>query len=248
MSKRLTKRQKRLLREQGVIDIKNRINHSKFNIVDITKHYDLTKRQNKVIAAYDDNYHLVLHGVAGTGKTFLSLFLALQDVVEGHDDYNKVYIMRSVVPTRDMGFLPGSAKQKAQVYEEPYEMMCNELFNRGDAYDVLKSKNMCEFLTTSFLRGTTFNNCIIIVDEINNMSFHELDSIITRVGKDCRIIFCGDYRQSDLTDSYERSGLGRFLDILNNMGGFMRFEFGIDDIVRSDLVKDYIIQRLEYIE
>ena len=95
---------------------------------------------------------------------------------------------------------------------------------------------MCEFLTTSFLRGTTFNNCIIIVDEINNMSFHELDSIITRVGKDCRIIFCGDYRQSDLTDSYERSGLGRFLDILNNMGGFMRFEFGIDDIVRSDLV------------
>ena len=139
MSKRLTKRQKRLLREQGVIDIKNRINHSKFNIVDITKHYDLTKRQNKVIAAYDDNYHLVLHGVAGTGKTFLSLFLALQDVVEGHDDYNKVYIMRSVVPTRDMGFLPGSAKQKAQVYEEPYKMMCNELFNRGDAYDVLKS-------------------------------------------------------------------------------------------------------------
>ena len=248
MSKPLTKRQKRLLREQGVIDIKNRINHSKFNIVDITKHYDLTKRQNKVIAAYDDNYHLVLHGVAGTGKTFLSLFLALQDVVEGHDDYNKVYIMRSVVPTRDMGFLPGSAKQKAQVYEEPYKMMCNELFNRGDAYDVLKSKNMCEFLTTSFLRGTTFNNCIIIVDEINNMSFHELDSIITRVGKDCRIIFCGDYRQSDLTDSYERSGLGRFLDILNNMGGFMRFEFGIDDIVRSDLVKDYIIQRLEYIE
>ena len=248
MSKRLTKRQKRLLREQGVIDIKNRINHSKINIVDITKHYDLTKRQNKVIAAYDDNYHLVLHGVAGTGKTFLSLFLALQDVVEGHDDYNKVYIMRSVVPTRDMGFLPGSAKQKAQVYEEPYKMMCNELFNRGDAYDVLKSKNMCEFLTTSFLRGTTFNNCIIIVDEINNMSFHELDSIITRVGKDSRIIFCGDYRQSDLTDSYERSGLGRFLDILNNMGGFMRFEFGIDDIVRSDLVKDDIIQRLEYIE
>jgi len=248
MSKRLTKRQKRLLREQGVIDIKNRINHSKFNIVDVTKHYDLTERQNKVIAAYDDNYHLVLHGVAGTGKTFLSLFLALQDVVEDHDDYNKVYIMRSVVPTRDMGFLPGSAKQKAQVYEEPYKMMCNELFNRGDAYDVLKSKNMCEFLTTSFLRGTTFNNCIIIVDEINNMSFHELDSIITRVGKDCRIIFCGDYRQSDLTDSYERSGLGRFLDILNNMGGFMRFEFGIDDIVRSDLVKDYIIQRLEYIE
>ena len=247
MSKRLTKRQKRLLREEGVIDIKNRINHSKFGIVDITKHYNLTDLQNRAIQAYDDSYHLVLHGVAGTGKTFLSLFLALQDIVEGHDDYNKLYIMRSIVPTRDMGFLPGSAKQKAQVYEEPYRMMCNELFNRGDAYEVLKSKDMCEFVTTSFLRGTTFNNCIIIVDEINNMSFHELDSIITRVGKDCRIIFCGDYRQSDLTDSHERGGLGRFLDILNNMGGFKRFEFGVDDIVRSDLVKDYIIHKMEYI-
>ena len=198
-----------------------------------------------IIAAYDDNYHLVLHGVAGTGKTFLSLFLALQDVVEGHDDYNKVYIMRSVVPTRDMGFLPGSAKQKAQVYVEPYKMMCNDFFNRGDAYEVLKNKNLVEFLTTSFIRGTTFNNCILLVDEINNMSFHELDSLITRVGKNCKIILCGDYRQSDLTLVHEKKGLQQFLEVLNSVKKFKRFEFGIDDIVRSDIVKDYIISKTE---
>ena len=154
-------------------------------------------------------------------------------------------MFRSVVPTRDMGYLPGSWKQKAAVYEEPYKMMCNELFNRGDAYEVLKNKNLFEFVTTSFIRATTFNNSIMIVDEINNMSFHELDSIMTRVGKDCRTIFCGDYRQSDLKESNERQGLGRFLDILNRMGGFKRFEFRVEDIVRSDIVKDYIIQKSE---
>jgi|TARA_R110002073_G_scaffold246845_2_gene409613 phosphate starvation-inducible protein PhoH and related proteins len=245
MTKKLTKRERRILRQEGVIDINNKINHAKFGIVDITRHYTLTEIQKKVISAYDDNYHIVLHGVAGTGKTFLSLFLALQEVLEGHDLYNKVCVFRSVVPTRDMGYLPGNWKQKAAVYEEPYKMMANELFKRGDAYEVLKNKNLLEFITTSFIRGTTFNNTIMIVDEINNMNFHELDSIMTRVGKNCKILFCGDYRQSDLKESNERQGLGRFLDILNNMGGFKRFEFTVDDIVRSDLVKDYIIQKTE---
>ena len=201
---RLTKRQKRILREEGVIDIKNRINPSKFSMIDVTRHYDLTDTQNGVIDAYDDEYNLVLHGVAGTGKTFLSIYLSLQDITGGHEIYNKLYIVRSVVPTRDMGFLPGNWKQKAQVYEEPYKQIATELFNRGDAYEVLKNKNLVEFLTTSFIRGTTFNNCILLVDEINNMSFHELDSLITRVGKNCRIILCGDYRQSDLFQPFLR--------------------------------------------
>lgn len=174
MTKKLTKRERRILRQEGVIDINNKINHAKFGIADITRHYTLTEIQKKVISAYDDNYHIVLHGVAGTGKTFLSLFLALQEVLEGHDLYNKVCVFRSVVPTRDMGYLPGNWKQKAAVYEEPYKMMANELFKRGDAYEVLKNKNLLEFITTSFIRGTTFNNTIMIVDEINNMNFHEL--------------------------------------------------------------------------
>ena len=242
---RLTKRQKRLLRQDGVIDIKNRINPSKFSIVDITRHYDLTDIQHGVIDAYDEEHNLVLHGVAGTGKTFLSVFLSLQDITGGHELYNKLYIVRSVVPTRDMGFLPGNWKQKAQVYEEPYKQITTELFKRGDAYEVLKNKNLVEFLTTSFIRGTTFNNCIPLVDEINNMSFHELDSLITRVGKNCRIILCGDYRQSDLTLVHEKKGLQQFLEVLNSVKKFKRFEFGINDIVRSDIVKDYIISKTE---
>ena len=242
---RLTKRQKRILREEGVIDIKNRINPSKFSMIDVTRHYDLTDTQNGVIDAYDDEYNLVLHGVAGTGKTFLSIYLSLQDITGGHELYNKLYIVRSVVPTRDMGFLPGNWKQKAQVYEEPYKQIATELFNRGDAYEVLKNKNLVEFLTTSFIRGTTFNNCILLVDEINNMSFHELDSLITRVGKNCRIVLCGDYRQSDLTLVQEKKGLQQFLEVLNSIKKFKRFEFGINDIVRSDIVKDYIISKTE---
>ena len=244
---RLTKRQKRILREEGVIDIKNRINPSKFSMIDVTRHYDLTDTQNGVIDAYDDEYNLVLHGVAGTGKTFLSIYLSLQDITGGHELYNKLYIVRSVVPTRDMGFLPGNWKQKAQVYEEPYKQIATELFNRGDAYEVLKNKNLVEFLTTSFIRGTTFNNCILLVDEINNMSFHELDSLITRVGKNCRIVLCGDYRQSDLTLVQEKKGLQQFLEVLNSVKKFKRFEFGINDIVRSDIVKDYIISKTELV-
>ena len=214
-------------------------------MIDVTRHYDLTDTQNGVIDAYDDEYNLVLHGVAGTGKTFLSIYLSLQDITGGHELYNKLYIVRSVVPTRDMGFLPGNWKQKAQVYEEPYKQIATELFNRGDAYEVLKNKNLVEFLTTSFIRGTTFNNCILLVDEINNMSFHELDSLITRVGKNCRIILCGDYRQSDLTLVQEKKGLQQFLEVLNSVKKFKRFEFGINDIVRSDIVKDYIISKTE---
>ena len=171
---RLTKRQKRILREEGVIDIKNRINPSKFSMIDVTRHYDLTDTQNGVIDAYDDEYNLVLHGVAGTGKTFLSIYLSLQDITGGHELYNKLYIVRSVVPTRDMGFLPGNWKQKAQVYEEPYKQIATELFNRGDAYEVLKNKNLVEFLTTSFIRGTTFNNCILLVDEIAHSSLLQI--------------------------------------------------------------------------
>lgn len=245
MNKRLSKRQKRLLRQEGVIDINNKINRSKFGMIDITKAYDLTENQYRAVDLYDEGYNLVLHGVAGTGKTFLSMALSLQDIVEGNDFYKKLYIVRSVVPTRDMGFLPGNAKQKSQVYEEPYRQMCIELFQRGDAYEILKQKVMVDFITTSFLRGVTFDNCIVLVDEINNMNFHELDSIITRVGRNCKIIFAGDYRQSDLTDSKERQGLGQFLDILNTMSGFARVEFNIEDIVRSDIVKDYIIKKME---
>jgi phosphate starvation-inducible protein PhoH len=151
--------------------------------------------------------------------------------------------MRSVVPTRDIGFLPGNAKEKSKVYEGPYYAICNELFGRGDAYDILKNKNTIEFMTTSFIRGITLNNAIVIVDEVNNMTFHELDSIITRLGKNCRIMFCGDFRQSDLPKQAERNGLLDFMDILERMKSFTHVEFQQEDIVRSGLVKQYIIAK-----
>jgi phosphate starvation-inducible protein PhoH len=142
-----------------------------------------------------------------------------------------------------MGFLPGNARQKAAVYEAPYSAIATELFGRGDAYDILKNKNNVEFLSTSFIRGTTFRNCIIIADEINNMTFHELDSLITRVGNNCRIIFCGDYRQTDLITTADRNGLQRFMNVLNTIKSFTHIEFGISDIVRSGIVKEYIISK-----
>ena len=238
----MSRKKRRQLRQDGVIDKKNKLNQSKFSLRDITREYNLTDKQQQVIQSYDEGNNLILHGLAGTGKTWLACYLGIDDVISG-GNYNKVILFRSVVPTRDMGFLPGSVKQKAQIYEEPYRAVYNELFGRGDAYEILKTKNLVEFSTTSFLRGLTFDHTIIIVDEVNNMSFHELDSLITRSGKNTKIIFCGDFRQSDLTNSTEREGLKRFFDILNNIDGFDYFEFEENDIVRSRLVKSYIIAK-----
>ena len=238
----MSRKKRRQLRQDGVIDKKNKLNQSKFSLRDVTREYNLTDKQQQVIQSYDEGNNLILHGLAGTGKTWLACYLGIDDVISG-GNYNKVILFRSVVPTRDMGFLPGSVKQKAQIYEEPYRAVFNELFGRGDAYEILKTKNLVEFSTTSFLRGLTFDHTIIVVDEVNNMSFHELDSLITRSGKNTKIIFCGDFRQSDLTNSTEREGLKRFFDILNNIDGFDYFEFEENDIVRSRLVKSYIIAK-----
>ena len=193
--------------------------------------------------AFDSNRHLVLHGLAGTGKTFISMYLGLEDVVEGISD--KVVVIRSAVPTRDMGFLPGTEKDKAAVYEEPYSEIATELYGRGDAYEILKKHNIVHFMTTSFIRGVTLSDAVIIVDECQNMSFHELDSIITRLGENCRIMFCGDFRQSDLAGN--NGELQNFLNILNKMQEFDTIEFGVEDIVRSQLVKSYIIAKSEII-
>ena len=197
--------------------------------------------QNQLIA-FESEKNLVLHGVAGTGKTFVACYLAFDDLAKG--DYRQLVIIRSAVPTRDMGFLPGSDKEKSAVYEEPYKDIAVELFQRGDAYQILKQKGIVHFMTTSFIRGITLHNAVIFIDECQNMTFHELDSIITRVGKDCRIIFSGDFRQDDFHNKRgEESGLSQFLEILTATKRFDMIDFEIKDIVRSDLVKDYIIAK-----
>ena len=191
----------------------------------------LTRNQ---LAAFESESHLVLFGVAGTGKTFVGCYLAFDDMAK--KEYEKLVIIRSAVPTRDIGFLPGTEKEKASVYEEPYKDIAVDIFGRGDAYQILKAKGLVEFMTTSYIRGITLRDAVIIIDECQNMSFHELDSIITRVGRNCRVILAGDFGQSDL----KNNGMGDFLAVLEWMNQFHFIEFGVEDIVRSEFVKSYI--------
>jgi len=202
----------------------------------------LTATQADVFESYHEGYNMILHGCAGTGKTFLSLFLALDEVLNKGTDKRKIMIVRSVVPTRDMGFLPGNITEKSKVYEAPYMKMCSDLFGRGDAYGQLKAHNTIEFTTTSFVRGETWDDAIIIVDEFQNMSFQELHSVMTRVGENSRIIFSGDMKQDDLTSErfHTESGIGVFMSVLEQMDSFDCVDFKPDDIVRSGIVREYI--------
>jgi len=215
----------------------------KIRIDDLDTLEPLTQKQRETISAYRKDKNLLLHGIAGTGKTFLALSLAFEEVLDPSNDYDFVGIVRSTVPTREMGFLKGDDKEKIAVYEAPYSAICGELFGIPDAYECLKTQGAVQFMSTAFIRGLTLNNCVIIVDEFENLSFHELDSIITRMGKNSKIIFCGDYTQSDLTKTNERNGCLDFMKILKDMKRFEFLEFGIEDIVRGDTVRDYIISK-----
>ena len=205
-----------------------------------------TPNQIRTFEKYDNGDHLLLQGVAGTGKTFISSYLALDEIINRRSNKQKLVIVRSVVPTRDMGFLPGNQKEKQKAYELPYQSIFTELFNRGDAYDSLKGRGIVDFISTSFIRGITINSSIVLVDECQNLTFHELDSIITRVGENCRIIFSGDFRQTDLERDYEKRGLIDFMKVIKNISGFSTVQFEEGDIVRSQLVRDYIISKLNH--
>jgi predicted ribonuclease YlaK len=211
----------------------------------------LTDNQKRLFNAYSDNKHLVAYGAAGTGKTFITLYNALQDVLDETTPYEKIYIVRSLVATREIGFLPGDHEDKSSLYQIPYKNMVKYMFQMPSdsefemLYGNLKTQGTISFWSTSFLRGTTLDNCIIIVDEFQNLNFHELDSIITRVGENSKIFFCGDATQSDLVKTNERNGIVDFMRILNAMPSFDVIEFGIDDIVRSGLCKEYLVAKNE---
>ena len=211
----------------------------------------ITDNQKKLFDSYADGKHLVAYGTAGTGKTFISLYNALADVLDETTPYERIYLVRSLVSTREIGFLPGDHEDKADIYQIPYKNMVKYMFQMPtDAdfemlYGNLKAQETIKFWSTSFIRGTTLDNAIVIVDEFQNLNFHELDSIITRIGENSKIIFCGDASQSDLVKTNDRNGIHDFLNILRKMPSFDIIEFGIDDIVRSGLVKEYIIAKLE---
>ena len=211
----------------------------------------ITDNQKILFKSYSEGKHLIAYGAAGTGKTFVTLYNAIKDVLDETTPYEKIYIVRSLVATREIGFLPGDYEDKSDIYQVPYKHMVKYMFQMSsDAdfemlYGNLKSQDSINFWSTSFLRGTTLDNAIVIVDEFQNLNFHELDSIMTRVGQDSKIMFCGDATQSDLVKTNDRNGIVDFMNILRKMPSFDIIEFGIDDIVRSGLVKEYIIAKLE---
>ena len=212
--------------------------------IDHLLNYDaITQNQKIAYDSWDDGDHLVLAGSAGTGKTFIGMYLALSDVLDKSYEQDKLVIVRSVVPTREMGYLPGSIEEKVDAYTAPYRAIATELFNEKMAYDTLETQGTVSFMSTSFIRGQTIDDAIILVDEMQNLTYHELDSIITRVGRNTRIIFSGDYYQSDLNKETDKNGVLDFLNIMEVMNNFTTVEFGWADIVRSDFVRDYIMTK-----
>ena len=211
----------------------------------------LTDNQETLFDAYESGKNIVAYGAAGTGKTFITLYNALQDVLDEKSPYDKIYIVRSLVATREIGFLPGDHEDKSSLYQIPYKNMVKYMFQMPTdsdfemLYGNLKAQGTISFWSTSFIRGTTLDNAVIIVDEFQNLNFHELDSIITRVGENTKIMFCGDATQSDLIKTNEKNGIIDFMRILRNMPSFEIIEFGIPDIVRSGLCKEYIIAKTE---
>jgi predicted ribonuclease YlaK len=223
-------------------------NQLKIRIDDLKTFEPLTNNQKIFFDAYKrGDYFLALHGVAGTGKTFIALYKALEEVLDKSNPFKKIIVVRSAVQSREIGHLPGDVSEKMEIYQQPYRQICETLFERRDAYERLEEQGYISFISTSFIRGMTWDDAIIIVDECQNLTWEEIHTCMTRVGYRSKIIWCGDYRQTDLNKKKnDMSGLSKFLDIADLMDSHTRIEFTVDDIVRSSLVKDWIIATMKY--
>lgn len=238
-----------LVEVEPVVEQKPKQNNSlKIRIDDLNTFPPLTDNQKKFYDAYrQGDYFIALHGVAGTGKTFIALYKAIEEVLDKSNPFDKIIIVRSAVPSREVGHLPGDLDEKTQIYRQPYQQICHTLFGRADAYQRLEEQGYIDFISTSFIRGCTWDDAIIIVDECQNLTWEEINTCMTRVGYRSKIIFCGDYRQTDLNKKKnDLCGLNKFLDIAGLMNSHTRIEFTPEDIVRSSLVKDWIVASMKY--
>ena len=218
-------------------------NSLKIRIDDLRTFDPLTDNQKKFFDAYKrGDYFVALHGVAGTGKTFCAMYKALEEVLDKSNPFNKIIVVRSAVQSREIGHLPGDVSEKMEIFQQPYRQICHTLFDRKDAWDRLEEQGYVQFISTSFIRGQSFDDAIIIVDECQNMNWGEISTVMTRIGYRSKIIWCGDYRQTDLTkNKNDISGIKQFLSVAKTMSAFTHIEFSVDDIVRSSLVRDWII-------
>ena len=215
-----------------------------FTIHDLNSVQTQTDAQHQAFKSYFIGNNLLLQGSAGTGKTFIALYLALNDLLKDGSTYDNIIVSRSIVPTRDIGFLPGTLEDKIAEYEVPYISICDELFEYNNSYNNLKKLGMIKFIPTSFIRGLTFENSIVIMDETQNMTLDEASSVITRAGNNTKLIVVGDTKQNDLTKNrFDVSGLKDLSRILERMDEFDVIDFTVNDIVRSELVRSFLVSK-----
>ncbi len=198
--------------------------------------------QDSYDVALDDPHTYVTSNGLIHHNTFIAAYKALEEVMSKDNPFKQVVIVRSAVQTRDVGFLPGSLEEKNEIYQLPYIEICTTLFGRSDAYQRLVEQGVIRFITTTAIRGISIDDSVIVVDECQSMSWHELSTVVTRVGHRSKIIFSGDRGQNDLIKSkYDQSGLGQFLNVSRTMSAFQEVIFTPDDIIRSSLTRDFII-------